>query len=129
MVMVHAAIRFVRTARQLGFEDGSECPQLCKLAVDYLKRTEGCEGSIYEYFAGEPDSESLRDKLLNELERCILAYFSFHWDQATVIINQVTRYRDPNQTKHRRKPGRFIFGSEKVRGMYAPSNPKIKTNF
>lgn len=36
---------------QLGFEDANECPRLCKLAYEYLKKSKGCEESIYEYFA------------------------------------------------------------------------------
>ncbi|KAK4770094.1 hypothetical protein SAY87_030626 [Trapa incisa] len=76
-------------ARQLGFDDESECPQLSKLVMDYLKKTAGCEESIKDYFGGEPDPDSLADNLEDELERCILSYFSFHWDKATVMINQV----------------------------------------
>ncbi|PPD71215.1 hypothetical protein GOBAR_DD31904 [Gossypium barbadense] len=32
-----------RTARQLGFEDANECPKLCKLAENYLKKPKDCE--------------------------------------------------------------------------------------
>ncbi|XP_028115916.1 uncharacterized protein LOC114313708 [Camellia sinensis] len=74
-------------ARQIGFEDGSECPQLCKLAYEYLKKSKECESTIYEYFADE-----LYVKLVEEFDRCILAYFAFHWSQASLMISQVYAY-------------------------------------
>uniref|UniRef100_A0A5B7AYA6 Zeta toxin domain-containing protein n=1 Tax=Davidia involucrata TaxID=16924 RepID=A0A5B7AYA6_DAVIN len=76
-------------ARQIGFNDASECPQLCKLAYEYLKTAKGFEGGIYEYFANEPNADSLYVKLVEELDRCILAYFAFHWSQASLMIRQV----------------------------------------
>ncbi|KAF8014507.1 hypothetical protein BT93_H0348 [Corymbia citriodora subsp. variegata] len=76
-------------ARQLGFEDGCECPQLSKLAIEYLKRTKGCEEDIYKFFAGEQDAKSLCEKLMDEFERCILSYFAFHWSEASAMISQV----------------------------------------
>ncbi|KAJ8764580.1 hypothetical protein K2173_006452 [Erythroxylum novogranatense] len=76
-------------ARQMGFADPNECPQLCKLAYDYLKTPAGSEVNIFEYFVDEPEAESLYVKLIEELERCILTYFSFHWNQASVMISQV----------------------------------------
>ncbi|XP_042514944.1 calmodulin calcium-dependent NAD kinase-like [Macadamia integrifolia] len=85
-------------ARQLGIEDPSKCPQLCKLANDYLKKTEGCEENIYEYFSNDPEAKSLFIKLIEELDRCILCYFSFHWTQASNMISQVLR-DDSGSTK------------------------------
>ncbi|KAL3506047.1 hypothetical protein ACH5RR_031429 [Cinchona calisaya] len=76
-------------ARQIGFKDGSECPQLSKLVNEYLKRSEGCEGRIYEYFANESDADALFVKLVEELERCILSYFAFYWTHASFMITQV----------------------------------------
>ncbi|KAH0662170.1 hypothetical protein KY290_030086 [Solanum tuberosum] len=76
-------------ARQLGFKDESECVGLCELVQEYLKRSKGCDNSIFEYFANEQDAESLFVKLENELERCILAYFAFHWSKASMLITQV----------------------------------------
>ncbi|WOL08004.1 hypothetical protein Cni_G16755 [Canna indica] len=82
--------RFSRyVARQMGFEDINECPQLCKLAHDYLKRTKGSEDNIFAFFANEPNPESLYVKLVEELEKCILGYFAFHWNHATLFISQV----------------------------------------
>ncbi|KAF5752362.1 hypothetical protein HS088_TW01G00270 [Tripterygium wilfordii] len=75
--------------RQMGFQDPSECPRICKLASDYLKKSKGCEDDIYEYFANEPEGESLFMKLIEEFERCILTYFAFHWTQASHLISQV----------------------------------------
>ncbi|XP_048141521.1 calmodulin calcium-dependent NAD kinase-like isoform X2 [Rhodamnia argentea] len=86
-------------ARQLGFEDESECPQLSKLAIEYLKRSEGCEENVYEFFAGEEDAETLREKLVEELDRCILSYFAFHWSQASSMISQVLRTETEKKTK------------------------------
>ncbi|CAL5439865.1 unnamed protein product [Camellia sinensis] len=75
-------------ARQIGFEDGSECPQLCKLTYEYLKKSKECESTIYEYFADEPHVDELYVKLVEEFDRCILAYFAFHWSQASLMISQ-----------------------------------------
>lgn len=79
----------VFAARQMGFEDASEVPELCRLAHDYLRKTKGCEESIYEYLAKENDPDSLYRKLIDEYERCILSYFAFHWNQASDVISQV----------------------------------------
>ncbi|XP_042409419.1 calmodulin calcium-dependent NAD kinase-like isoform X1 [Zingiber officinale] len=76
-------------ARQMGFEDINECPQLCKLAYDYLKRTKGSEDDIYSFFANERDPDSLYVKLVEELETCILSYFAFHWNHATLVVTQI----------------------------------------
>ena len=76
-------------ARQMGFSDASECPQLCKLAYDYLRKSEGCENSIYDYFSNEPEAKSLYRKLIGEFETCILSYFAFHWGHASLMISQV----------------------------------------
>lgn len=77
-------------ARQMGFGDANECPQLCKLAYDYLKKSEGYDEMIFEYLAKEADAESLYVKLMGEFESCILSYFAFHWTQASHMITQVT---------------------------------------
>lgn len=76
-------------ARQMGFKDRRECPQLCKLASEYIRTAEGCEDEIYAFFAGEPDVDSLFVKLVEEFERCILSYFAFHWNHADIMITQV----------------------------------------
>ncbi|CAI9118285.1 OLC1v1019834C1 [Oldenlandia corymbosa var. corymbosa] len=76
-------------ARQIGFKDGSECPQLSKLVYDYLKRSKGWDEKMFEYFANEEDPGSLYVKLVEELERCILGYFAFFWSQASLMITQV----------------------------------------
>ncbi|KAL5784786.1 hypothetical protein ACOSQ2_007178 [Xanthoceras sorbifolium] len=76
-------------ARQLGFEDAKECPQLCKLAYDYLRKSKGCEDNVYEFFSNEPEAESLYVKLIEEFDKCILSYFAFHWSQAPFVISQV----------------------------------------
>jgi len=76
-------------ARQIGFVDASEVPELCRLAQDYLRNSEGCKESIYQYLANGEDPNPLYAKLIDEFERCILSYFAFHWNQASYIISQV----------------------------------------
>ncbi|KAG2547342.1 calmodulin calcium-dependent NAD kinase-like isoform X2 [Panicum virgatum] len=74
-------------ARQMGFKDINECPQLCKLANNYLRSSKNCMEDIYGFFANVKDAESLYAKFLEELDRCILGYFAFHWDHATYLIS------------------------------------------
>ena len=88
-------------ARQLGFEDGTEVPELCKLANAYLTKTKGCDESIYEYFADEKDADSLYVQLVDEFERYILSYFSFHWNHASSIITLVLRIESEHKSKLR----------------------------
>ncbi|KAG0493110.1 hypothetical protein HPP92_006508 [Vanilla planifolia] len=76
-------------ARQLGFRDINECPQLGKLVYDYVKKTKGYEEQIFAFFSNERDPEALCEKLMDELDRCILGYFAFHWKHATYIISQI----------------------------------------
>jgi hypothetical protein len=73
----------------MGFEDMNECPQLCKVANNYLKKTKNCMDDIYDLLANAPDAESLYVKLIEELDKCILGYFAFHWDLCTTLISQV----------------------------------------
>ncbi|PQM34872.1 uncharacterized protein Pyn_03890 [Prunus yedoensis var. nudiflora] len=51
-------------ARQLGFKDRRECPHLCKLATEYIRKFEGFEDDIYNFFSSEPDADSLFVKLV-----------------------------------------------------------------
>lgn len=89
-------------ARQLGFQDVNECPQLCKLANNYLNNSKTCMEDIYGFFANAKDAECLYVKLIEELDRCILGYFAFHWDHATYLISSV-------RTPHHSKPSTFFF--------------------
>ncbi|KAF5452726.1 hypothetical protein F2P56_027694 [Juglans regia] len=86
-------------ARQMGFSDANECPQLCKLAYDYLKKPKECEERIYAFFANEPDTESLYVKLIEEFEKCILSYFAFHWGHASFMISQVLSIESGQKTR------------------------------
>ncbi|XVE77879.1 hypothetical protein DITRI_Ditri13aG0098900 [Diplodiscus trichospermus] len=79
-------------ARQMGFKDRRECPFLCKLAAEYITKSEGCEDDIYTFFSNEPDVDSLFVKLVEEFERCILSYFAFHWSHADLMISQVLSF-------------------------------------
>ncbi|THU65379.1 hypothetical protein C4D60_Mb05t03020 [Musa balbisiana] len=79
----------VIAARQMGIEDVNECPNLCKMAHDYLRRTKACEDNLFAFFANDPDHESLYVKLVEELDKCILGYFAFHWNHTTPLIKQV----------------------------------------
>ncbi|KAJ1294481.1 hypothetical protein BS78_01G149400 [Paspalum vaginatum] len=74
-------------ARQLGFLDTNECPQLCKLANYYLSNTKTCMEDIYGFFSNVKDADSLYVKFIEELDKCILGYFAFHWDHATYLIS------------------------------------------
>ncbi|CAN6287479.1 unnamed protein product [Urochloa humidicola] len=74
-------------ARQIGFEDINECPQLCKLANNYLRSSKNCMEDIYGFFANVKDAETLYVKFIEELDKCILGYFAFHWDHATYLIS------------------------------------------
>lgn len=76
-------------ARQIGFKDGSECPELSKLAYEYLKQGKVCEEKIYDYFISEADADLLYAKLVEEFDRCVLSYFAYHWSQASNMITQV----------------------------------------
>ncbi|XP_026664955.1 uncharacterized protein LOC103718776 isoform X2 [Phoenix dactylifera] len=76
-------------ARQLGFRDVNECPQMCKLAYNYLRKTKGCEDNIFAFFASDPNPEAGYVKFIEEMDKCILGYFAFHWDHATLMITKV----------------------------------------
>ncbi|OMO54773.1 hypothetical protein CCACVL1_27598 [Corchorus capsularis] len=90
--MAAAAVTYYRRrrkTRQLGFADANECPELCKLAQNYLQKPKDCEVRIFEYFTNEAEAETLYVKLTEEFERCILSYFAFHWHQASHMVSQV----------------------------------------
>ena len=74
----------------MGFKDRRECPHLCKLANEYIRKSGCCEEDIYSFFSEEPDADSLFIKLVEEFERCILSYFAYHWSHADLMISQVT---------------------------------------
>lgn len=76
----------MHAARQIGFADRRECPQLCKLASDYARKSEGCEENIYTFFHTELDGDSLFIKLVEEFERCIISYFAFHLVEEMKVI-------------------------------------------
>lgn len=84
-----ATCTFVFAARQMGFVDAGQVPELCRLAQDYLRNSEGCKESIYQYVANGEYPNALYAKLIDEFERCILSYFAFHWNRASFIISQV----------------------------------------
>jgi hypothetical protein len=77
------------SARQIGFDHVDECPHLCTLAYDYLRKNKGYEENIFAFFQNSQDPETLIVKFIEELDKCILGYFSFHWNYATYIISQV----------------------------------------
>ncbi|KAL6841511.1 hypothetical protein ACP4OV_028654 [Aristida adscensionis] len=76
-------------AKQIGFDDVKDCPHLCTLAYDYLRKNKGYEENIIAFFQNNADPESLIVKFIEELDKSILGYFSFHWKYATYIITQV----------------------------------------
>lgn len=70
---------------------------LCKLANDYLRRSDGCESAIFEFLAKDPEAECLYVKLIEELERCILTFFAFHWSHSSYMITQVLEGDDSHE--------------------------------
>lgn len=80
----------VFVVRQMGFKDRRECPHLCKLANEYIRKSGSCEEDIYSFFSEEPGADSLFIKLVEEFERCILSYFAYHWSHADLMISQVS---------------------------------------
>ncbi|XP_068650162.1 calmodulin calcium-dependent NAD kinase-like [Aristolochia californica] len=88
-------------ARQLGFAGVSECPHVGKLAYDYLRKVKGGEDNIYSFFASDPDADALYMKLLDELDRCILGYFAYHWSHASQVIAQILDADSHKQKKLR----------------------------
>ncbi|GAB4830481.1 hypothetical protein Ancab_020192 [Ancistrocladus abbreviatus] len=90
-------------ARQLGFSDRRLCPHLCRLASDYINKREGCEDSIYAYFARELDGDSLYIKLVEEFERYILSYFAFHWSYAEISLTQVLQGAEVHEPRKKLK--------------------------
>lgn len=90
MVLILCIIDVV-VARQMGFEDASEVPELCILAQEYLRKSKECDENIYEYIsnADKDNVDSLYMKLVDEFERCILSYLAFHWNKATSLISMV----------------------------------------
>ncbi|XP_056685233.1 calmodulin calcium-dependent NAD kinase isoform X2 [Spinacia oleracea] len=91
--------REMQQARQLGFPDRRLCPQLSRLASDYIQKREGWEDTVYSFFARDPDCDSLFIKLVEEFERCILSYFAFHWSYAETSLKQVMQGPDPEPKK------------------------------
>jgi len=77
------------SATQIGFEDLNECPHLCTLSYDYLKKSVGYEQNLLAFFHNKMNPDALLVQLIEELDKCILGYFSFHWKFATHIITQV----------------------------------------
>ncbi|EMS61580.1 hypothetical protein TRIUR3_32141 [Triticum urartu] len=88
-------------ARQIGFEDASECPHLCKAANNYLRQTNNCMADVYGLLDGVPEADALYVKLVDELERCILGYFAFHWDHSTTLVTQALTVDSANKKKLR----------------------------
>lgn len=66
-----------------------ECPQIGKLAYDYLRKTKGSEDNIFAYFSNDPDAEKLYEGLIDEFDKCILSYFAFHWSYASLMVKEV----------------------------------------
>ncbi|KAL5784785.1 hypothetical protein ACOSQ2_007177 [Xanthoceras sorbifolium] len=115
-------------ARQQGFEDAKECPQLCKLAYDYLRKSKGCEDNVYEFFSNEPEAESLYVKLIEEFDKCIISYFAFHWSQAPFVISQEWQVLSAESEQKKPKLKNFVIAATRfclgcpLRGGAAPSS-------
>ncbi|KAK3162098.1 hypothetical protein QOZ80_1BG0085360 [Eleusine coracana subsp. coracana] len=88
-------------ANQIGFEDLNQCPHLHSLAYDYLKKNEGYEQNLLAFFHNKMNPDALLVKLIEELDKCILGYFSFHWKWATQVITQVLTSEHPRRKLRR----------------------------
>ncbi|XP_003567167.2 uncharacterized protein LOC100839909 [Brachypodium distachyon] len=84
-------------AKQIGFDDPNECPHLCTMAYYYLKKSEGYEQNLLAFFHNNMNPDALLVKFIEELDRCILGYFSFHWKCATQVITQVLTAEQPRR--------------------------------
>uniref|UniRef100_A0ACD5VUU3 Uncharacterized protein n=1 Tax=Avena sativa TaxID=4498 RepID=A0ACD5VUU3_AVESA len=82
-------------AKHIGFDDPNECPHLCTMACDYLKKTQGYDQNLLAFFHNNVNPDAMIVKLIEELDRCILSYFSFHWKSATQVITQVLTAEHP----------------------------------
>ncbi|GJN40527.1 hypothetical protein PR202_gb29753 [Eleusine coracana subsp. coracana] len=89
------------TPNQIGFEDLNQCPHLHSLAYDYLKKNEGYEQNLLAFFHNKMNPDALLVKLIEELDKCILGYFSFHWKWATQVITQVLTSEHPRRKLRR----------------------------
>ncbi|KAJ7979927.1 P-loop containing nucleoside triphosphate hydrolases superfamily protein [Quillaja saponaria] len=96
-------------ARQMSFSDPNEIPLLCKLANEYLRKSKGCEERIYEYFANEKEANSLYVQLIEEFDRCILSYFAFHWNHASILISQALKVE--SSSEHKTKLREFLLAA------------------
>ncbi|GMN53503.1 hypothetical protein TIFTF001_022625 [Ficus carica] len=114
-------------ARQLGFRDADECPLLGKLAIEYLRKSKECEESIYDYLGDEEDVDSLYVMLVEEFERCILAYFAFHWSQASIMISQV--FNVESEEKKRKLKDLVLAATRKQRFARVTKNLKVTRVF
>ena len=68
------------------------------MAYEYLKKSEGYEQNLLAFFHNNMDPDALLVKLIEELDRCILGYFSFHWKSSTYMITQVQLKERPRST-------------------------------
>ncbi|XP_068636188.1 calmodulin calcium-dependent NAD kinase-like, partial [Aristolochia californica] len=113
-------------ARQLGFAGVNECPQLGKLAYDYLRKVKGHEENIYSFFANDRDADALYTKLLDELDRCILGYFAYHWSHASLVI---TRILDAGSHKQKKLRDIVMAATRKQRFEKVTKDLKVKRLF
>lgn len=49
----------MHAARQIGFSDRRECPNLFRFAAEYIMKAEGCEEEMYLFFVDEAVVDSL----------------------------------------------------------------------
>ncbi|KAK1310540.1 hypothetical protein QJS10_CPA08g00190 [Acorus calamus] len=113
-------------ARQIGFDDKNECPHICKLANNYLRKSKESEDDVFAFIAGDPDAESLYPKLIEEFDRCILAYFSFHWKHTSLMISQVLSVESEPKKKLKRI---FLDATRKQRFERVTKNLKVTRVF
>lgn len=76
-------------ARQLGIADAERYPVFCNAVDRYLRAAKDWKEEIHRYFAKEDDGKALSEKLIHELDACILGYFAFHWKHSSSLITEV----------------------------------------
>jgi hypothetical protein len=111
--------------RQIGLKDGSEYPELSRLSYEYLKGSKGVDDKIFEYFADQPNAESLYVNLVQELDRCIISYFAFNWSLTSLMISQVLSV-DSDQKKLKNM---FMAATRKLRFERVIKDLKVKSVF
>ncbi|CAN6439484.1 unnamed protein product [Victoria cruziana] len=86
-------------ARQLGIADAERYPVFCNAVDRYLRAAKDWKEEIHRYFAKEDDGKALSEKLIHELDACILGYFAFHWKHSSSLITEAASVDSPPKSR------------------------------